>query len=95
MSDTGRHYYTYKGRTFCIEPIDNSGGKGKLWGDLNPATKKMEGNYGSKNRGSVTEEESIITKENGFDDIHYSPVGSNPIGYIRSFMDRLDREGKL
>ena len=40
MSDTGRHYYTYKGRTFCIEPIDNSEGKGKLWGDLNPATKK-------------------------------------------------------
>ena len=95
MSDTGRHYYSYKGRTFTIEPIDNREGKGKLWGDLNPATGKMEGNYGSKNRGSVTEKESIITKENGYNDIHYSPTGMNPINYIHAMMDQREKERKL
>lgn len=87
MSNTGRFYYTHKGRTFCIEPIDNSAGKGKaVWGDLNPATGKIEGDYGVKNRGSVTESESIITKENGYDDIHYSGIGVSPIKYIEWLM---------
>lgn len=83
MSDSGRFYITRGGRTFCVEPIDNSEGKGKAkWGDLNPATGVIEGNYGSKNRGSITEEESIITKENGYNDIHYTGVGVSPIKYI-------------
>ena len=41
MSDTGRYYMTMEGRTFCIEPIDNTQGKGRRgFGDINPATKK-------------------------------------------------------
>jgi hypothetical protein len=39
------------------------------WGDLNPATGKIEGNYGQKYKGSIKAEESVITKENGFDNI--------------------------
>lgn len=70
MSKTGRHYVTKNGRTFCIEPIDNSLGKGrKKWGDINPATGKVEGDYGDKFPGAVHEDDSIITKENGFKNI--------------------------
>ena len=36
------------------------------WGDINPATKKVEGDYGEKYKGSVSEKESMITPENGF-----------------------------
>jgi hypothetical protein len=40
-----------------------------FWGDINPATKKVEGTYGSKYRGGIKEDESMITKENGFENI--------------------------
>jgi len=65
--DTGRFYITdpKTGRVFCCEPIDNSQ-RPADWGDLNPATKKIEGHYGEKHIGSITEEDSIITKENGY-----------------------------
>lgn len=52
--DTGRKYY--------VEPI----GGHSDWGDINPATKKVEGDYGEKYKGSVSEKESMITPENGF-----------------------------
>ena len=46
--DTGRFIIKSlkTGRTYYIEPID--GGEKVDWGDLNPATKKIEGDYGSK-----------------------------------------------
>lgn len=70
MSITGRHYVIVKGRKFCIEPIDNFLGKGRSkWGDINPATNKVEGNYGDKFPGAIHEKDSIITEENGFKNI--------------------------
>ncbi|WP_273238302.1 hypothetical protein [Flavobacterium lindanitolerans] len=48
-------------------------------GDLDPATKKLTGNYGSKYTGAVTKKESLITEENGFVNIGYfkgSPFGA-------------------
>lgn len=52
MSETGRYYITdiKTGRKFCVEPIGNPRTD---WGDINPATKKVEGNYGSKYKGSI------------------------------------------
>jgi len=88
MSNTGRFYVNVGGRKFCIEPIDNSEGKGKaMWGDLNPATGKVEGNYGTKNRGSIHESDSIITETNGFKNIVTLGKGESPLGYIQSLVD--------
>lgn len=67
---TGREivFYPETGKRYYIEYI---GGRSN-WGDLNPATGKIEGNYGGKYKGSIKEEESLINEENGFnvDDIH-------------------------
>ena len=52
------------------------------WGDLNPSTKKMEGDYGSKHKGAVKPSESLITEENGFDNIVTLEPGYSPIDYI-------------
>ncbi len=73
------------GKTYFVEPIHD--GNPFLWGDYDPATKKMTGNYGTKYPGAVTEKDSLITKENGFNEITYVHQGS-PFGEI----DRRDRE---
>lgn len=75
---TGRQYY--------VEPLDN--GTKTDWGDLNPATKKLEGSYGARYKGSVSEKESLITEENGFENIVTLPPGQSPLEYI----ERLDNE---
>ena len=92
MSTSGRFYVKRGGRTFVVEPIDNSEGKGKpKWGNLNPATGKIEGDYGDKNRGSIHEDDSIITEENGFKNIVTLGKGESPLGYIDSL---IKNEGK-
>jgi len=88
MSDTGRFQFTVKGRTFFVEPIDNNLGKQKLWGDLDPATKKVTGSYGTKQRGAVHEDDSVITVDNGFKNIKLLPGGVSPIGYIEDMIER-------
>lgn len=72
MSNTGRFFITDSktGRKFVVEPIDNTPHPAD-WGDYNPATKKIEGDYGSICVGSIKEKDSIITKENGFDNWIY------------------------
>jgi hypothetical protein len=37
--------------------------------NINPATGKVEGSYGDKFKGTIKADESVITKENGFDEI--------------------------
>lgn len=78
---TGRHMVVSfrTGKRYYIEPIE---GKKVKWGDLNPATGKVEGNYGSKYRGAVSKDESIITNENGFDTIHELSPGMSPAAFI-------------
>lgn len=44
--------------------------KEQVGGDVDSATKKMTGSYGDKYKGSIRKDESMITKENGFDKIH-------------------------
>lgn len=90
-SETGR-YFVYSSilkKTFCIEPIgDHPDNLRCEWGDINPATKKVEGSYGQKFKGSVKMKDSIITEENGFKNIQFLGVGFSPGGYI----EMLERE---
>ncbi|GAA0730950.1 hypothetical protein GCM10009430_42610 [Aquimarina litoralis] len=85
--DTGRFIVQSKitGITYFIEPIDH-GKPDKLWGDLDPATKKLTGDYGNTRRGAIKKEDSLISKENGFRNI--STFKGSPLGEI----DRRDRE---
>jgi hypothetical protein len=55
------------GNVYFVEPIENE--RPKSFGDIDPATKKVTGQYGKKYRGAVKNEDSQITKENGFEDI--------------------------
>ena len=91
-SETGRFVVTslVTGKKWFVEAIDNAS-RPAQWGDIDPATKTIQGSYGHKYKGSVTEKESMITKENGFDKIHVTQKGESPFGVI----DRLDREYQL
>ena len=67
MTDLDKRFLTNTdetGKKYYIEPIGN--GRPADWGDINPATKEVEGNYGQKYTGCVSEKESLITPENGF-----------------------------
>jgi hypothetical protein len=69
------------GRKYFVEPI----GDGRMadWGSYNPSTGNIENKKGAgKFSGSVTEKESLITKENGFEKIHYTGVGGSPESLI-------------
>ena len=89
--DTGRFIVKsmVTGKTYFVEPIDD--GPRTEWGDLNPATKKIEGDYGTKHRGAVSEKDSMITKENGFENITTLEPGVSPIDYI----NRIDKEYEM
>ena len=89
--DTGRFIVKsmVTGKTYFVEPIDD--GPRTEWGDLNPATKKIEGDYGTKHRGAVSEKDSMITKENGFENITTLEPGVSPIDYINC----IDKEYEM
>lgn len=72
------------GKTYAIEPLD---GKNVKWGDVNPATGEVEGNYGSKYKGSIPEKDSLITEENGFINIVKLNPGEGPESYINRIDD--------
>ena len=86
--ETGRFIVksTKTGKSYFVEVID--GDERTNWGDVDPGTKKMTGSYGDKYKGSIRKEESMITKENGFDKIHTLGVGESPLDYI----NRIDDE---
>lgn len=68
------------GKTYYVEPIGN--GRPADWGDINPATKEIEGDYGKKYAGCISEEESLITPENGFRFIEVLEAGTSPLSVI-------------
>ena len=87
--DTGRFLVTSTktGKTYFVEAIDSD--ELTKWGDYDPATKKFQTeNYGQKYKGSIKPEESMITEENGFTNIHTLGVGVSPLDYI----NRIDNE---
>ncbi|MGJ8591541.1 MAG: hypothetical protein ACSHXF_03285 [Aquaticitalea sp.] len=77
--ETGRFVVSSKitGITYFVEVIDN-GKPDKLWGDIDPATKKLTGDYGNKNAGAVKESDSLITESNGF--INIETFKGSPMG---------------
>ncbi len=79
----------YSDKIYFVEPIHN--GNPFLWGDYDPATKKMTGDYGNKYLGAITENESLLTKENGFVEVSYVHQGS-PLGLIDQKEMKLKQE---
>jgi len=85
---TGRFIVKSKvtGKKYFVEPIGN--GHAADWGDLDPATKKMTGSYGERYEGCISERDSLITSENGFEKIELLDPGVSPLSEI----DRRDKE---
>lgn len=85
---TGRFIVTstVTGKKYYVEPVDNAHHAAD-WGDLDPVSKKLTGHYGEKYCGSVREQESLLTLEQGFTKIHDLGPGESPLAYI----ERLDR----
>ena len=84
-SETGRFTVTSArtGKSYIVEPLGAD--RPADWGSVNPATGEFMVKKGwGKYTGAIDESESIITKENGFneDDIHYTKVGESPLSYI-------------
>lgn len=76
------------GKVYYIEPI-NANKHRTDWGSFNPGTGKIENKKGAgKYEGAIHPENSMITKENGFDDIHHTKVGESPF----SIIDELDKK---
>lgn len=80
--DTGRFIVKslITGRKYYVEAIGT--GHPADWGDINPATKKIEGIYGQKYVGCVNKEDSLITPENGFERIEVLQEGEGPLSVI-------------
>jgi hypothetical protein len=80
--DTGRFIVSSfrTGKTYFVEPI----GKVKTdWGSIDPATGNLMNKKGhDKYRGSIDESESLITPENGFENIRMLGVGVSPFHAI-------------
>lgn len=71
------------GKVYYVEAIGKTNRSN--WGDVDVCTKKLRGNYGHKYAGFVNESQSLITKENGFNNITY--VKGSPFAEI----ERRDR----
>lgn len=86
--ETGRMIVTSlkTGKKYFIEAIGS--GYNEVWGDVDPATKKMTGSYGDKYTGSVRPEQSLITEENGFKNITTLKIGESPFDEI----EKRDKE---
>jgi hypothetical protein len=93
MSDTGRYWIHDQktGRRFCVEPISERNEKltdkvyknGGTTGDSEKNKSQIQG-------GSIHEEDSIITEENGFNTIVHTKPGESPIDVV----NRLLKEPK-
>ena len=68
------------GKTYAVEPI----GMFKTnWGSIDPATGNLTNKKGhDKYRGSIDAEDSLITSENGFENIRLLDAGVSPFHAI-------------
>jgi hypothetical protein len=78
--DTGRFIVKSErtGKTYAVEPIE--GAHTPKWGSIDPATgnlmhKKGDGKY----RGGIDAKDSLITEENGFENIKLLDIGTSPL----------------
>lgn len=91
--DTGRFVvYSFKtGICYYVEPL--LGGEKRDFGNINPATGKVEGSYGDKYVGAIHRRDSLITEDNGFKNIVELPAGTSPLGEINRIDDIRYEEG--
>ena len=82
-NDSGRFVVTSlrTGKRYFVEPIITA--HTPKWGSIDPATgnlmhKKGDGKY----RGGIDPDESMITPENGFENISMAGIGTSPHAYI-------------
>jgi hypothetical protein len=90
--ETGREivFYPETGKKYYVEYIEPRGWR-TSWGDVDPATKTVTGTYGDKYTGSIKTEESVITKENGFENI-VEGQGGSPYDTINKMHDKWKKE---
>ena len=81
MSTTGRYYYRdpRSGRLFCVEPISDRDQKREDVTWTNGGITPVRG-------GSIREEDSMITPDNGFTSISYLPPGVSPDMFIEALI---------
>ncbi len=87
--ETGRFIVTSKrtGKTYFVEPIETA--HTPKWGSLDPATGKMMNKKGAgKYKGAIESNESLITPENGFQNIITLDRGVSPLLYIDSIDEK-------
>jgi len=80
--DTGRFIVKSKrtGITYAVEP---TGTVRTDWGSYNPSTGNVENKKGTgKYRGSIDEEDTLITEDNDFKNIITLEPGTSPLAYI-------------
>jgi hypothetical protein len=83
---TKRYWVIMKsGRKFMVEEL---GDPHVEWGNINPATKKLE-KVSVKEADVIDESNTKITKENGFKNICFLAPGTSALGYIEA----LDASG--
>lgn len=68
--------------------VEEYGNSYVQWGNINPATKKLE-IVSSKGGEVIDESNTEITKENGYKNIVMLNPGTSPMGYIEA----IDKSG--
>lgn len=66
------------GISYFVEPISKA--RGKLWGDVDVANKKLRGDYGNKFKGSIEACDSLIHSH--YDFLNISVIGGSPFSEI-------------
>jgi hypothetical protein len=84
-------YSARTGKMYVVEPIKNSDTVKTVWGNINPATGKIE-QVEAKEEG--VRELSIITVENGFKNITILPPGESPHSYIEKLDQTYPNKGQ-
>ena len=80
---------TYHGIKFKVEVLKPRK-RSKSWGDVDPATGKVNGSYG--NEIGIDEKDSEITEENGYTNIITLPAGVSPMAYIEMRQRQIKNE---
>lgn len=89
--ETGRFRVTsyITGKSYYVETI---GTRGESWGSIDPATGKLTHKKGDgKYTGGIDKRDSLITEENGFDNITLLEPGQSPFDEI----NKRDKEYEL
>lgn len=75
------------GRIFCVE--QREGDRPLQWGDINPATKSVEGGYGDKYQGATHKNEPSFIDNNPdmFKKTYDLPVGTDPLSFIEQLIN--------